>query len=93
MVMLDLMQVPHKLPPPVPHRRGYEYGDMRCTNCQKWIDPDDPIESIEIFINKAGRRQHDRRFCPVNSPYVATLVRSPKFHGTRRKIVNTAPRY
>lgn len=73
------------------HQRGYIYGDMRCCRCMKWLNENDPQEAAEIWYGKSMHRYHKR--CPVYSPYTATLISCPKFHGTRKRIVDSAKRY
>lgn len=73
------------------HRRAYMYGDIRCTNCKLWVDPDNPIEAKVIAYGKNGKRRHKN--CPVRSSYVAAFVMFPKFHGTRKRRLETVKRY
>jgi hypothetical protein len=73
------------------HQRGYVFGDLRCCRCLKWLNENIPEEKVEIRYGKGKHRYHDK--CPIYSPYTATLIANPKFHGTRRKLVNNAKRY
>jgi len=93
-VMDNIMQVPHHYHNPEHlHRRGYDKGDMSCTHCKKWLNPDKPEEAKEIKIAKNGLRMHIRKYCPVYSPYTATLVMFAKFRPSRSKRVAEAKRY
>lgn len=72
------------------HKRGYRYGDLHCTNCKKWLNPNRPDEAREIRYGARMNRLHLN--CPVYSPYPATLIMFSKFHGARGR-VNEVPRY
>ena len=48
------------------HQRGYHHGDIRCTICDKWIDPVGdrfPGEAMEIEVTAGGKRRHHYRYC------------------------------
>lgn len=75
------------------HKRGYDLGDIRCCQCKKWIDPEDPFEAIEIKITPAGKRMHHERYCADNRrgiAYFATVTRSSD---ARRKRLEYEKRY
>lgn len=93
-VLESKMQVPHHFNNPEHlHRRSYDHGDLRCTHCKKWLHPDKPEEDIEMKSDKRGGRIHSDKYCPVNSPYVARMVRFAKFRPARGKRVHEAKRY
>lgn len=93
-VMQDVSQVAHHYQNPEHlHRRSYDKGDMRCTHCKKWLNPNIPEEAIEMKTGKRGNRRHSKKYCPVNSPYVASMVMFPKFRPARSKRVDNAKRY
>jgi hypothetical protein len=71
------------------HIRGYEFGDLRCRSCLKWIDPDDPQESKEIIRDKGLRMRH--KDCPVNS-FNANYVSDRRSHRGAKHNKN-APRH
>lgn len=75
------------------HIRKYENGDLRCTNCKKWLNPEKPEEAKEIIYSKRGQPLHSSRYCPVRSAYMASLCMYAKFHGARRRRVEQAKRY
>lgn len=93
-VLKDTMQVSHHFNNPEHlHRRSYDKGDMRCTHCRKWLNPDKPEEDIEMDYDKRGGRIHSDNHCPVNSPYVARMVMFAKFRPARGKRVDSVKRY
>lgn len=93
-VMEDTMEVSHHYQnPKYRHRRSYEHGDLRCTHCKKWLNPNNPLEAKELTLGRRGTRIHSDQYCPVNSPYVATMVMFAKFRPTRRKRSREAKRY
>lgn len=75
------------------HHRSYEQGYIRCINCKKWIDPNNPEESKEIEFAGGGKRHHKDRYCPVNSTDPSVFATVPRFHGTRRKRLDAIKRY
>lgn len=81
------------LPDYFTHHRSYLQGYIRCVNCKKWIDPNNPEEAKEILIVGGGRRQHHPLRCPVNSEDPAVFATVPRFHGTRRRRLETIKRY
>lgn len=93
-VMKNTMQVPHHFRNPEHlHRRSYDKGDMRCTHCKKWINPNNPLEAKELTLGRRGTRIHSDQYCPVNSPYVATMVKFAKFRPARSQRVENVKRY
>ena len=93
-VMKDTMQVPHHFHNPEHlHRRSYDNGDMRCTHCKKWLNPNIPTEAKEIKIGVRGVRIHKKHYCEVNSPYIAAMVMFAKFRPARSKRVENVKRY
>ena len=94
MVMENIQERPHTYQNPEHlHRRSYNKGDMRCTHCKKWLNPNIPEEDIEMRSDKRGGRIHSDGYCPINSPYVARMVKFPKFRPARLKRVDRAKRY
>ena len=75
------------------HQRGYHLGDMRCSNCKKWLNPNDENDVKEIRIGKRGMKLHDKRYCPIYSPYSAVLVMFAKFHSMNRDRLYNIKRY
>ena len=91
-VMNAIAEIPHHYKNPI-HRKAYHKGDMRCTHCKKWLNPNIPEEAKEIRIGKRGYRIHDKQYCEVNSPYVAAMIMFAKFRPTRSKRVAQVKRY
>jgi hypothetical protein len=93
-VMEALQERPHHYQNPEHlHRRSYNHGDLRCTHCKKWLNPNIPEEAKEIKIAKRGMRIHSKQYCEVNSPYVAAMVMFAKFRPTRSKRILEIKRY
>lgn len=93
-VMQNIAERPHHYQNPEHlHRRSYDKGDMRCTHCKKWLNPNILEEAKEIKIGKRGIRIHSKMYCEVNSPYIAAMVMFAKFRPTRSKRVGEAKRY
>ena len=93
-VLEDAMEVPHHYQDSkYRHRRSYENGDLRCTHCKKWINPNNPLEAKEIKLGRKGMRIHSKQYCEVNSPYVAAMVMFAKFRPTRSQRVDNVKRY
>ena len=74
-----------------PKRRAYEKGDIRCTNCHKWINPHNEEEAQEIRFGKGGKMMH--KDCPVRAINPSQFITRPRFHGTRRKWLALVKRY
>lgn len=79
------------------HLRGFHKGDIKCSRCDKWIDPVGdrfPREWKEIKIMPSGKRMHDSRYCKYGIgsgiPVFATVARHSPY---RRKRVDEAHRY
>jgi hypothetical protein len=93
-VLQDAMEVPHHYRnPKYRHRRSYDHGDLRCTHCKKWLNPNNPEEDIEMDFDKNGGRIHSDNHCPVNSPYVARMVMFAKYRPARSQRVDNVKRY
>lgn len=75
------------------HKRGYQYGDIRCIQCKKWIRPSDPEEAKEIKVMARGKRFHDPKYCPTNSIEPSAFSTTPKFHKHRKYWLDTIKRY
>ena len=76
------------------HLRGYHRGDIQCVVCDKWINPDNPFEAIEIKITQpSGKRTHDRRYCPGNSKGVSVFRTVPRHHPARKRRLDRLVRY
>lgn len=75
------------------HARGYHLGDIRCSQCMKWINPENPFEAIEIFISPAGKRYHDKRYCLNPGMGTSTFTTTPHFSGGRRRRLLDVKRY
>jgi hypothetical protein len=77
------------------HQRGYDKGDIRCSRCLKWINPNDWQEAREIEITPSGRRVHGYRYCrsPSSKGGSTNFSTVPKYSGGRRRMVDSAKRY
>jgi len=76
------------------HQRGYHKGDIRCTRCDKWINPENPFEAIEIRVTERGKMLHDSRYCKYGSGFgvaaFSTVARSSK---SRKSLLDETVRY
>lgn len=76
------------------HLRGYHKGDIRCCKCDKWINPENPFEAIEIKITPAGKRLHDPRYCGTYRAFgIAAFSTVPRTSPCRKRRVDEAFRY
>lgn len=77
---------------PKGHRHSYAKGHIRCKSCGLWIDPRDP-EQIRMYVKfgKSGKKMHLR--CPTPGMGGAIFSSVPKYHLTRRKWLDSLPRY
>ena len=75
------------------HVRGYHRGDIRCSKCDKFVNPNNPIETIEIAHTEGGRMFHDKRFCTTNGYGVAFFSLSPRCRRKRGSLNEKCKRY
>ena len=70
----------------VAHARGYANGDLRCSVCLKWLNPDEPEEATEIrYSGSYRRRYHYKQYCTKEKALQpAILVSRARGRGIKR---------
>lgn len=77
------------------HQRGYHKGDIRCTRCDKWLNPNDPEEAKEIKWTPGHKRIHISKYCKYfgNGFGCAVFSTVPRTSPNRKRHVDEAHRY
>lgn len=75
------------------HRRGYHKGDIRCSACMKWLNPNKPEEAQEIEVRPSGRRVHGKPYCDGIRHGGAMFTTTPRYAPARRKRMEEVFRY
>lgn len=76
------------------HARGYHLGDICCCICEKWINPLDPMEAIEINYGIGNHKTHKEEYCSTRRTFGPRNFRTYAKYGiARRRRVIDVKRY